>query len=565
MATKIYGIDLGTTYSCIAHIDNYKQPVVIKNFEGEDTTPSVVYFESPDCKVVGETAKSEAWMSPELVVQTVKRHMGQADWDFEAHGETYDPITISSFIIKKIVEDASAQVGEPITDAVITVPAYFGAVERSATQQAGKVAGLTVHSIISEPTAAALFYDMDMEDDSAVMVYDLGGGTFDIAILQLDGQRCTVVATGGNHQLGGVDWDAVLTDLLAQEVADQAGVSVDQVQDRVETMNEIMNAVEGMKKKLTSRESAQVNIGFGDGANHARYTAKVTREAFDHASEHLLEQTIGLTKTVLQQAEEAGVETVDTILLVGGSTRMPQVRERLSSEFSISQKLFDPDLAVAKGAAKFALKVQADNWLEDWVKQWVEDYDASRPAHEQLDHETQTKAVEALAEEHGISVTSLGALVEKQVTNVTPKSFGVVVSGVDASDPDKEFVVNMIRHNAPVPADFIRQFGTRFDNQTAVRVACVENLRDEGPDDPPFEYEEHDKIGEAVLELDGTLPANSPLIITLGYTQDGRITLRAEEPESGKAIDAEFRAEGLMSEEELSRAKERVNKTALRG
>lgn len=134
MATKIYGIDLGTTYSCIAHIDSYQQPVVIKNIEGQDTTPSVVYFESLDSKVVGEIAKSEARMSPDLVVQTVKRHVSQVDWDFEAHGETYDPITISSFIIKKIVEDASAQVGEPITDVVITVPAYFGAVERGATQ-----------------------------------------------------------------------------------------------------------------------------------------------------------------------------------------------------------------------------------------------------------------------------------------------------------------------------------------------------------------------------------------------------------------------------------------------
>lgn len=564
MATKIYGIDLGTTYSCIAHIDNYQQPVVINNIEGQDTTPSVVYFESPDSKVVGEIAKSEARMSPDLVVQTVKRHMGQADWDFEAHGETYDPTTISSFIIKKIVEDASAQVGEPITDVVITVPAYFGAVERGATQQAGEAAGLTVHSIISEPTAAALFYGMDMEGDGAVMVYDLGGGTFDITVIQLDGQRCTVVATGGNHQLGGMDWDAVLTDLVAQEVAGQAGVSVDQVQDSVETMNEIMNEVERMKKSLTSRERAQANIGFGDGANYARYTAKVTREAFDHASEHLLEKTISLTKTVLQEAEEAGVDTVDTILLVGGSTKMPQVRERLSSEFSISQKLFDPDLAVAKGAAMFALKVQVDNWLEDWVKQWVEDYDASRPAHEQLDQATQSKAVEELAEEHGISVTSLGALVEKQVTNVTPKNFGVMALGFDASDPHKEFVVNMIRHNAPVPAEFTRQFATFVDNQTAVQVICVENLRDEGPDEP-FEYEEHDKIGEAVLELDGTLPANSALSITLGYTQDGRIKLRAEEPKSGKAIDAEFRAEGLMSEEELSKAKERVNKTALGG
>lgn len=557
MANKIYGIDLGTTYSCIAHVNEYQQPEIIKNFEGKDTTPSVVYFESPGQQVVGESAKEETKIHPHLVVQMVKRHMGHSDWSFEAHGEAYDPIIISSLILKKIAEDAAEHIGEPVTDVVITTPAYFGALERSATKQAGEAAGLTVHSIISEPTAAALYYGMDL-DEGTIIVYDLGGGTFDITIIRLEEKACSVVITGGVHCLGGADWDMIMSGLIIEDVALQAGVPIEAVEDSAETMNDIKAEAEKMKMNLSTKEIAQMSVGFGEGADYTRYTVKVPREAFNQASESLLERTVELTRSLMQEAEEEGVEKIDKLLFVGGSTKMSQIRERLASEFPIPQELSEPDYAVAKGAAIFALKVQVEQWLDEWAKKEVPTYDATRPMHEQLNKDTEARAVEALAQEHGISTASLGALVEKQITNVTPKSFGVVVVGHDENDPDKKFVVNMIRHNEQVPTDFTKEFGTVVDNQTNVHVICVENLRDEGPD-TPFEYDNLDKIGEAILELEGTLPANSPLEITLGYTQDGRINLHAREPLSGHMVETKFEADGLLSDDELSRMKKRVS------
>ena len=200
---RVYGIDLGTTYSCIAHVDEHGKPVVLPNSEGDLTTPSVVYFESEEDIVVGKAAKEVSSVEPDACASTVKRVMGDPHWEFDAHGHTYKPQDISSFILRKVVSDAELATGDKVEDVVITCPAYFGINEKEATKQAGVLAGLNVLYVIPEPTAAALAYGIEQEEDQVILVYDLGGGTFDITLIEIKAKEINVICTGGDHQLGG--------------------------------------------------------------------------------------------------------------------------------------------------------------------------------------------------------------------------------------------------------------------------------------------------------------------------------------------------------------------------
>ncbi|HSK80486.1 MAG TPA: Hsp70 family protein, partial [Thermoanaerobaculia bacterium] len=289
---RVYGIDLGTTYSCISHVDEHGKPVVLANAEGEMTTPSVVFFESPDNIVVGQSAKEVVSIHSDLCVSTIKRAMGDPHWERSFHGEVYKPQDISSFILRKVVGDAANLVGEKIEDVVITCPAYFGVNEKEATKQAGILAGLNVLYVIPEPTAAALAYGIEQTQDQVILVYDLGGGTFDITLIEIKTGQITVICTGGDHQLGGKDWDDAIVSYLTQKFEESTGTPADALLDDQETYQELLNAAERCKKTLSTRQSVTEAVRFGG----ERVKVDLTRETFDQITAGLLERTLSLTE-----------------------------------------------------------------------------------------------------------------------------------------------------------------------------------------------------------------------------------------------------------------------------
>lgn len=347
----VYGIDLGTTNSCIAIVDETGKAIVKPNMEGLNTTPSVVsYEEGSNNPFVGEVAKEALISDPLRTVAFIKREIGNDAYSCKC--EISDsPVKVSAYILKKLVDDVNQLEGKDNKNVVITCPAYFGTKEREQTKQAGVIAGLNVLSIINEPTAAALAYGIGLKDDKNILVYDLGGGTFDVSILSVTNDEMTVVATGGEHRLGGVDWDL----LLAKYIAKEAGIELDfeaNLFDKEYLMlkNLLLINAEKCKKALSVRESFVVNIPYKGVTK--RITISI--ELFNQLTSVLLDQTIDRMKEVLEIAEGKGVTHIDEYLLVGGSTRMDQVKKRIDSEFNCLAKLTDPDMAVAKGAALYA-------------------------------------------------------------------------------------------------------------------------------------------------------------------------------------------------------------------
>ena len=290
--------------------------------------------------------------------------MGDPDAAFEIDGKSYRPEEVSSFVLKRLVKDASEALGQPITDAVITVPAYFGENQRAATEQAGKIANLNVRSIINEPTAAAICYGVDQADDQVVLVYDLGGGTFDVTLIEIKQQNINVVCTGGDHELGGKNWDDRLINYLARCWGDQNGhpnYEIDENRDPL-TANELRLEAEKRKLELSSRKGLTLMVTI----EGQRTSVELTREKFDELTADLLDRTITLTRQMLDEAAKKGVTNFDRILLVGGATRMPQVKDRLQrEEFCKDIKSFDPDEAVAKGAALFAYRLEVERKVDD--------------------------------------------------------------------------------------------------------------------------------------------------------------------------------------------------------
>jgi molecular chaperone DnaK len=348
----IFGIDLGTTYSVVGYVDETGRAAVTRNSEGFDTTPSVVYFESEGNVVVGRTAMAAAGDSPEQVVSLIKREMGERDYQRTFFGVDYSPPAISAIILKALAQEAEDYTGRKVTDAVITVPAYFGLLEKDATRKAGEIAGLNVIGIVPEPVAAALHYGVTgSADGTSVLVYDLGGATFDISLIRMTETSVEVLVVGGDHRLGGADWDAKLLDHLVDQTIAQRGD--DSLRDDEPMLHALRIIAEGIKKALSSAESKTQIV---------RYTAApvkitVTRGQFEEMTAELLEETIRITKRTLAEAEERypGVtQQISEVLLVGGSSRMPAVKAALKKEFGWDPMLADPDLAVARGAALYA-------------------------------------------------------------------------------------------------------------------------------------------------------------------------------------------------------------------
>lgn len=540
MAT--YGIDLGTTYSCIAYVDDTGRPVIAKNAIGQETTPSVVYFETSDNVVVGQDAKGSAKLFPDQVVSLIKRQMGQK-FELEFHGATHTPESISALILKELARAVAEQTNEEVRDVVITVPAYFGVAEREATRNAGEIAGLNVLNLIPEPVAAALHYEkLSAEGTSTILVYDLGGGTFDTTVIRLEGDDVRVLCTDGDHRLGGADWDQRIADhllesFLAENPDSAAGESEDFLQ-------ELAIAAEDMKKGLSSATSRRYNMRF-DGA-----TARVelTREAFESRTEDLLARTFEITKRTIDAAADQGVSGFDDVLLVGGSVRMPAVIEGLRKRFGFEPRLHDPDLAVAKGAARFAL-IEAVK-----VRLPGEADGAAATSGAEAD-----RAVEQAADQLGLEPEKVRRLAGRRVTTVVPRAFGVKT--VDVADDGHETfsVSHVLRANTALPAaPEPERFFTAYEDQTGISIEIWEQA---GAAES-MELADNAKIGEGVITGLPRLRKGSPIDISFAMDELGTLKVHAVELQTKKDLHIEVSIQGL-SETQVSQAKEAVARYAV--
>lgn len=486
----VYGIDLGTTYSCIAQLDKYDQPVVLESLEGESTTPSVVYFESERDIIVGKEAKSMLLVDPDNTVALVKRRMGvDADFDKSANSLPYhyDPAEISSFILKKLVNDANSQgqCEHPTTNVVITCPAYFGQKERLQTRQAGELAGLNVLAVINEPTAAAIAYGARTGDHKTVLVYDLGGGTFDVTIIRVEGNSIRVIATGGSHHLGGADWDLELAKFMLDVFNEQHSTSY--TLDSPTVRHFFLNAAEEQKKRLTAKMSVRANFQFEGRPAKIEFD----RELFDALTESLLEETINYTRKTIDIARQKGFDKIDEFLLVGGSSLMPQVKTRVDAEFGVDARFSDPNQCVAKGAALFA-KYKMD--LGDGAPE-----DPTVPISRQ--------APSAMPES------------TLHVVNVTSKTYG--------TDQDDHKVRNMIFANTTLPVSRTVTFYTASDNQRNVSMKVYESDFTDPTTDSLVDDRFCTLIDDHRLPLTKQWPKGTPVEVTFSIDQEGVLSVTA--------------------------------------
>ena len=543
-----YGIDLGTTYSCVASVDDTGRATITKNIMGNDTTPSVVYFESPTNVVVGEEAKNTAVLFPEHVASLVKRQMGeQAIYEF--HGQEYTPETVSALILRRLAQAAGEHDRRSVRDVVITVPAYFGVIEREATRRAGQIADLNVLDVVPEPVAAALHYQsLDPEPGVRhLLVYDLGGGTFDTTVIRVEDNDVRVVCTDGDHRLGGTDWDDKLTDHLLERFTTEYP-DFDPGGDE-QFLQDVSGAAEQIKKSLSVRETARHNLRF-DGA---AVRVELGRDDFESLTSDLLERTLTITERTVKAAEERGVTGFDDVLLVGGMTRMPAVTAALRDRFGFAPHLHEPDLAVAKGAALFALVRQIKNVLA--TEEELEQEGSPAP----VNGDVPRQRVEEVGHRLGMTADQVERLADKTITSVSPRAFGVKT--IDSSDPvfarnpeaARNYISHLLAANTPLPATVEDGYATVWPDQEEVFVEVWEQAGSVASE----EMEHNVPIGEAMLSGLPAGPAGIPLRVEFQLSETGLLSVRAWEPESGRRVEFDIRVGG-MSEEGVEQARNAV-------
>jgi molecular chaperone DnaK len=494
-SNKILGIDLGTTNSAFAVMEG-GDPEIIVNGEGERTTPSVVAFDDGE-RLVGKPAKNQAIQNPENTVESIKRHMGEEDHTVELDGDEYTPEQISAMILQKIKQDAEDYLGEEIEKAVITVPAYFSDRQRQATKDAGEIAGFEVERIINEPTAASMAYGLDDESDQTVLVYDLGGGTFDVSILELGGGVYEVVATNGDNDLGGDDWDQAIIDWLAEDFYEEHGI--DLREDR-QALQRLTEAAEEAKIELSNRKETTITLPFiaSDEDGPKDLEASLTRAKFESLTSDLVERTVGPTEQALEDAGYSQSD-IDEVILVGGSTRMPQVQEKVEELTGQEpKKNVNPDEAVALGAAIQAGVLSGD--VDDIV-----------------------------------------------LVDVTPLSLGVEVKG--------GLFERLIEKNTTIPTEESKIFTTAQANQTQVQIRVFQGEREIA--------EENELLGEFMLSGIPPAPAGTPQIeVTFSLDENGIVNVEAEDKGSGNKEDITIEGGAGLSDDQIEQMQEEAEKHA---
>jgi molecular chaperone DnaK (HSP70) len=545
MAKYVYGIDLGTTYSCIAYIDESGRANVIKNLEGTNTTPSVVNFASSNQVVVGQVAKENAVIDPKNTVSLVKTLMGKSNFAINYNGEDKSPEEVSAYILRKLAEDAEKEIDAEVKDVVITCPAYFGTAERTATKNAGIIAGLNVLEIISEPVAAAIYYGCTKEpEEKTILVYDLGGGTFDVTIMSINSEKIEIICSDGDHDLGGKDWDSATMRYLADEFASQKSYNGDFDEY---AQQDLRLKAEKAKQQLSAKEKTPVIVE----AEGAKARIDFPREKFDEITSALLKSTIDKTDAAIAVAEQRGFK-VDEILLVGGSTRMPQVTRVLEEKYGIKPKILEPDEAVAKGAAIHAVNVYINN--QPTLSKWYEGNKGSVTSDSVLDP---ANSVEQLSVDP--AMMSIGGK-KRSIVVATTKSFAVEVI-VDKKTRERK-CCNMIIKNDSMPDGLITVsniFGTVDADQGEVEIAVYESdFMDEY-----FDVDEDYAIGTATLELPENLPADSPIEITFSLNSEGILEVTGKDITSNKEIRATMRSKYIMNSETVEELKEKSKQMAV--
>ena len=487
--SKIIGIDLGTTNSCVSVMEGGK-PTVIANTEGARTTPSIVAFTKTGERLVGEPAKRQAVTNAEKTISSIKRHMG-SDYKVTIDDKKYSPQEISAMILQKMKADAENYLGEKVTEAVITVPAYFNDAQRQATKDAGKIAGLDVKRIINEPTAAALAYGLDNEKEQKIMVYDLGGGTFDVSIIEIGDGVIEVLATAGDNRLGGVDFDQKITDWMLSEFRKLNGVDLSGDKMALQRLKE---AAEKAKKELSSATTTNINLPFismnSDGPLH--FDMNLTRAKFDELTHDLVERTANPVQAALRDAGVSPSE-LGKVLLVGGSTRVPAVQDKVKQLTGHEpSKTLNPDECVAIGASIQGGKLAGDAGAGDIL-----------------------------------------------LLDVTPLSLSIETMGGIAT--------RLIERNTTIPTKKSQIFSTAADNQTAVDINVVQGERQFAKDNK--------SLGQFRLDGIPPARRGVPQIeVTFDIDANGIVNVSAKDMGTGKEQHITITAGSNMSDSDIEKA-----------
>ncbi len=551
---RAIGIDLGTTYSCMAYVNEVGDAEVIMNSEGKNVTPSVVFFETEDNVVVGEFAKENSVLEPKNTISFVKRLMGNSDFAIEHAGKEYSPAQVSSFILKKLVQDAERVLNEKIKDVVITCPAYFGTPERIATKAAGEIAELNVLAIINEPTAAAICYGvMDGEKDKTIMVYDLGGGTFDITIIQIkeeNGRKVIEpIATGGDHQLGGQNWDQEIMDYFEREFRNQNDFEDEfDEETQLQFEQDMRILAEKKKQELTSKKLVRAVV-VADGM---RARIEFTRQKFEELTNILLMRTIDEVNRALDAARKKGVTQIDEILMVGGSAKMPQVERILNEQYpDIPKRIYDPDEAVAKGAAIFA-KENMD-FIDNTGAELSDDTSDKNNLDDNTSHKTENSSERYIG--GNFSEESERIMDTKTIIkNITSKSFGIELVRDNGTAEGESYIENLIFANDILPRDETLGCATFMDLQKNVLLKVYES------DITEKEYAVNDDfyLGEVLLELDRPMPKGSPIDINFKFDVEGILHVTGTDCTTGKNKSMELKSDSVMTEEQIQEQKAMV-------
>lgn len=534
MSKYVFGIDLGTTYSCIAYVNKKGDPCIIKNNEGNNLTPSVVEFEDDSTITIGQDAKEDTILNEDNTVQFVKSLMGRTDFAIEYNDEIKTPEEISSYILKKLAQDASEALDTEVKDVVITCPAYFGTAQRTATKNAGKIAGLNVLEIINEPTAAALCYGCTRDSENkTILVYDLGGGTFDVTIMRVSSDKIEVICSDGDHNLGGKRWDDELMDYFFDQLCQK--YNYDGKFDKY-MQQDFRLKVEQIKKKLSLKEEI---IGRFE-VDGKKVKLGINRNEFEEITRVLLNETLSKTDEVVKIAKSKGYEKIDEVVLVGGSTRMPQVKNAIYKKFGKEKvKVFEPDEAVAKGAALYAVDVYLNN------KRIIETEADDLIKEKKLNPSDYKDDLNVNLEMIGIDG------VFRKIVTATTKSFAV-----KAFRQNKIICWNMIKKNELLEKGFIEvkdTFKTKNYNQKIANIEIYEN--DYEKDE--IEVDEDFYLGNAILELPQNLPAGSLIEVILKLNKEGILEVIGIDKTSGKKVNVKLETKDAMTDKKLEEIKER--------
>lgn len=524
MPPRPVGIDLGTTYSVVAAVNEAGEAVPIPNEDGERLTPSVVYFPDEGQPIVGADAKDRGIIEPDSVVTAIKRQMG-TDITRRFGSASFTPEGISAIILDSLARGAAPALGvsPEDLDAVITVPAYFGSREREATALAAGIAGLSLMELVDEPVAAAISYGVDTGASGLVLVYDLGGGTFDTTVLELSEHGPGVLITDGLSQMGGLDWDERLSGFIIERAAEIVGDP--DLADDDDLMLQVAHSAERAKRQLSTREATTVTLHLPDN----RVTVHVRRDDFEALCRELVMATMEVVERTIEEAGNKSRSSLTEIILVGGSTHMPMIGAALRRRFDVRVHLRDPDLAIAKGAALHAAALNR-----------------ARNPQRFLSSDTS----------EGSSKSSRG-LALKPSAGVLPRALGILLH--DSHDPNgtRQFVHHLLEPNTPLPVvSQSATYATILNNQREIRVQLYEQAGSR----PSEEVVNNRRVLDGQLTDLPDLKAGSPVEVSVSVSTDGRISCTATEPTSGRQLTIESYMDGVVDSAEAQQQQQAVSR-----